>query len=157
MKACTIASVLASLASLTSAGLLRVPVARLGAQYLHSHGMQMLFRAALGLGASPKHRSHIHQDSFLNYGEIRLGTPGQVLSVTFDTGSSDLWVSDRDTSNSSTLFEANASSTYQSFLLEYGSGKVTGVFWQDTFCIGELMLPNFTFGEVSNTSVIQNS
>jgi len=127
----------------------------------------MFLGAVPRMGVAPQRGARIQQGVLLKheanlgyYGTIRLGTPGQDVSVIFDTGSSDLWVSNRETSNSRTFYEASASSTQrallnESFALSYGSGNVSGVFCQDSLSIGELTLPNFTFGEVSNTSGIK--
>jgi len=127
----------------------------------------MFLGAVPRMGVAPQRGARIQQGVLLKheanlgyYGTIRLGTPGQDVSVIFDTGSSDLWVSNRETSNRSTFYEASASSTQrallnESFALSYGSGNVSGVFCQDSLSIGELTLPNFTFGEVSNTSGIK--
>ena len=82
------------------------------------------------------------------YGEISVGTPGQKEMVIFDTGSANLWVPN-------TMYNHSKSSTYKNgttFVLQYGSGPVSGVFSADTVTIGDLQLKDYTFAEVDKTS-----
>ena len=106
---------------------------------------------------------------------ISIGTPPQVriqvfnsvyapltlpkrLALVYDSGSSDIWVSGRDTALCGTgaceifgAFRPENSSTVNRTSLrlieEYGSGGlVRGVFLQDTLEIAGVKIPNFAFG-----------
>ncbi|CAO3672336.1 unnamed protein product [Rhizopus stolonifer] len=90
------------------------------------------------------------------YGEISIGSPPQVFSVVFDTGSSNLWVpSTRCVSspscNSHRQYNAENSSTYISngtdFSIMYGSGSVQGIISQDTIIVGGIQIDNQGFAE----------
>jgi len=91
------------------------------------------------------------------YGEIQVGTPGQLEEVIFDTGSANLWVPNRKPllSNHHT-YDHSKSSTYKAngteFKIQYGSGPVSGVYSSDSVGIGDLALRDFTFAEVDDTS-----
>jgi len=91
------------------------------------------------------------------YGEITVGTPGQVEQVVFDTGSSNLWVPNkRPWFTSHNLYSHDKSSTYTKndtvFKIMYGSGPVSGVYSADSVNIGAFKLKDFTFAEVDDTS-----
>jgi hypothetical protein len=91
------------------------------------------------------------------YGEISLGTPPQKFQVIFDTGSSNLWVPSKDCGRSCTrkhVYDAGKSLTYASngkkFDIQYGSGPVSGHLSNDTFAVGEFVIPNQVFAEITN-------
>ncbi|CAE8630172.1 unnamed protein product [Polarella glacialis] len=95
------------------------------------------------------------------FGEIEVGTPGQALSVVFDTGSANLWVPDHLALSAQGLsghraFSPTLSSTYREsrtiFNIQYGSGPVSGVYCSDAVSIGGLKLTDFTFANVDNVS-----
>lgn len=125
----------------------------------------MLFGAAADLGVLGHHG--ILQDVALTnshntayYGEIMVGTPGQTMSVVFDTGSSDMWVPTEDGSLGKPHFKFHESSTHTPtadlFKITYGSGTVTGTFCRDTVTIGDVRLINLTFAEVSDATGLKN-
>mmetsp|Transcript_24628 Transcript_24628/g.70710 ORF Transcript_24628/g.70710 Transcript_24628/m.70710 type:complete len:380 (+) Transcript_24628:105-1244(+) len=94
-------------------------------------------------------------------GTIRVGTPGQEMTVVFDTGSANLWVPRHQANGSShAVFDPDASSTYSAselpFQIHYGQGTVEGYYCRDDVRIGDLDLRNFTFAEVLNTSALRN-
>uniref|UniRef100_A0A8C3YVY2 Peptidase A1 domain-containing protein n=1 Tax=Catagonus wagneri TaxID=51154 RepID=A0A8C3YVY2_9CETA len=73
-------------------------------------------------------------------GEISIGTPPQQFSVVFDTGSADLWVPSNECHSKACFthrrFNPSLSRTFhptdRSILLEYGSGKISGILGYDT-------------------------
>lgn len=77
------------------------------------------------------------------YGEIEVGSPPQLFTVIFDTGSSNIWVPEIGCTNcgfkwfdTHNKFNPDDSSTYvgsdKDFKITYGSGPVSGKFAQDT-------------------------
>mmetsp|Transcript_154696 Transcript_154696/g.494678 ORF Transcript_154696/g.494678 Transcript_154696/m.494678 type:complete len:385 (+) Transcript_154696:41-1195(+) len=166
----TLAFAVATLSTSAAAGgLLRVPISKLHAHKVHhqSRGAQVMLGAAAQLGMAP-HTARTAQDVLLKndynaayYGDINVGTPGQPVTVIFDTGSSDLWVADARGAQGKGLYFDGANSTTQCplhkpFDISYGSGDVSGKFSQDAVAIGQLTLPSFTFAVVSDTSGISD-
>ena len=91
------------------------------------------------------------------YGDVGIGTPPQTVSVIFDTGSSNLWVPNRNRYfQRHRLYSHDNSKTYHEngtkFAIQYGSGAVSGVFSNDNVKIGPFTVEHYTFAEVSDTS-----
>jgi hypothetical protein len=89
-------------------------------------------------------------------GTIAIGTPPQQIDVIFDTGSSNFWITSKDCMDPGCLvhksFNGKNSSTYKKLgtrvEVEFGSGKVEGVFCKDTVHFGPLTIKNQEFGEI---------
>jgi hypothetical protein len=82
------------------------------------------------------------------YGTVSIGTPPQSFQVIYDTGSSNLWVPEKNCVHCGYFFihkknkyDRDASSTFvndgSDFSIQYGSGAVSGKYVQDTVIIGE--------------------
>jgi len=162
-----VAGLLATLSTPVGASLLRIPVRRVEVQHDDdtTSGPQVLLGLASQLGTSERGQ-RVEEEVVLSnnknmayYGEIRVGEPGQKLTVIFDTGSSNLWVPTKAT-GSGEFYDFGVSSTHVGssviFQISYGSGDISGLFCQDTVSIGEMALPNFTFAEVNDTSGLRN-
>jgi len=91
------------------------------------------------------------------YGPVSVGTPGQQLEVIYDTGSSNLWVSDIKPGflSSHHYYQHGKSSSYaangSTFHIQYGSGPVSGFYSKDTVTLGAVSIPGYTFAEVNDT------
>lgn len=90
------------------------------------------------------------------YGSVTVGTPPQTFNVIFDTGSSNLWVPNKNKFlQHHNLYDHSKSSTYKKngtvFKVQYGSGACSGVFSEDTVNMGGYNLKDYTFAEVDNT------
>merc|ERR1711934_544605 len=91
------------------------------------------------------------------YGEINIGTPQQDLRVIYDSGSSNLWVSNQKPGllSKHQYYDHSKSSSYvangTTFNIQYGSGPVSGFYSADTIAIGENKVEGYTFAEVDNT------
>lgn len=91
------------------------------------------------------------------FGPVSVGTPPQQVNVIYDTGSSNLWVSNIKpgifsshhyyNDNKSTSYKANGTT----FNIMYGSGPVSGYYSSDTIDMGDYAIPSYTFAEVNNT------
>jgi hypothetical protein len=92
------------------------------------------------------------------YGSIEIGTPAQSVNVIYDTGSSNLWSSNKKPGIFSThkYYDHDKSSTYVAngtkFSIMYGSGPVSGFYSSDTIALGANKIPDYTFAEVDNTA-----
>ncbi|KAI7883482.1 acid protease [Lichtheimia hyalospora FSU 10163] len=93
--------------------------------------------------------------------EVGVGTPAQNFTVTFDTGSADLWVPSTSCSTTEcpyARFDSSASSTFKdissNFSIEYGIGSVKGVYATDTVTVAGVSVENQQFGLASTTADI---
>jgi hypothetical protein len=89
-------------------------------------------------------------------GDITVGTPGQTITVIFDTGSSNLWVPTKNKFlQFHKLYKAEASSTYRAngtkFAIQYGSGAVQGKFVNDVFSMGPYTVKGYNLAAVDDT------
>jgi len=104
-------------------------------------------------------------DDFQNaayYGEIQVGTPSQKELVIFDTGSSNLWVPNKNPQGATkNVYDHTKSSSYvangKEFRIQYGSGPVSGFLSTDDVAIGDLQLKNYTFAEINDMSGLGRS
>nr|XP_033776360.1 pepsin A-like [Geotrypetes seraphini] len=88
------------------------------------------------------------------FATIGVGTPPQVFSVIFDTGSSNLWVPSVYCSSPACSnhrkFNPQHSSTFRStnqpVSIAYGTGSMTGILGYDTVQVGGIEDPNQIFG-----------
>jgi len=86
-----------------------------------------------------------------------VGAPPQKVKVIFDTGSSNLWVPNRNAFlQRHALYKHAKSSTYEKngtvFRIMYGSGPVAGYFSRDTVTLGDFALTRYNFAEVNDAS-----
>ncbi|GAV89651.1 Asp domain-containing protein, partial [Cephalotus follicularis] len=89
------------------------------------------------------------------YGEIGIGTPPQLFTVIFDTGSSNLWVPSIYCFNcdSHSEYDSSSSSTYKDngtlAVISYGSGSISGFFSQDILTVNNLEVQRQDFTEAT--------
>ncbi|XP_064020084.1 pepsin A-like [Pogoniulus pusillus] len=88
------------------------------------------------------------------YGAISIGTPSQVFTVIFDTGSANLWVPSTYCSSPAcgnhNRFDPNMSSSYVptngTLNITYGTGSMTGRLGYDTLTVYEITVTSQIFG-----------
>lgn len=91
-------------------------------------------------------------------GEIGIGEPPQPLSVIFDTGSSNLWVTSSLCESYVCLrhrrYDHDSSSTYKEVGYEievtFGTGQINGFISRDTFTLGSMKVRGQNFGEITS-------
>ncbi|KAI1494430.1 secreted aspartic proteinase precursor [Biscogniauxia mediterranea] len=91
-----------------------------------------------------------------------IGTPAQTLNLDFDTGSTDTWVFSTDTKprevEGQVLWNPKNSSTARlvhncTWSIMYGDFSTSeGICYQDTFTIGDLVIPNMTIESATDVS-----
>jgi hypothetical protein len=89
-------------------------------------------------------------------GTIAIGTPPQKIEVIFDTGSSNFWITSKLCTDESckkhTSYDHSLTKTYKDVgthvEVEFGSGKVEGVFSKDTVYFGQIKIKDQEFGEI---------
>ncbi|KAI6237911.1 Peptidase A1 domain-containing protein [Aphelenchoides besseyi] len=103
-------------------------------------------------------------------GKITIGNPQQEFNVVLDTGSSNLWVPDKQCKNSKLAsnrqgpcdgknhFDSSKSDSYvkdgRPWAIEYGTGSASGFLGTDTVAFGDegspqLIIPTTTFGQAT--------
>jgi len=100
-----------------------------------------------------------YQDSQY-YGTVQLGTPQQDLRVIYDSGSSNLWVSNIKPGifslSKHNWYDNSKSSSYvtngTTFAIQYGSGPVAGEYSSDTMSIAGVDIEGYTFAEANDVS-----
>lgn len=110
--------------------------------------------------------ANVSSTQYQYYGNLTVGTPPQVLSAIFDTGSSWIVLPSWDCTgecSGDTRFKSSASSTYQSTgsqeTITYGKGSVAGTVVKDTVAIGEgtsLRATNMPFVLARSMNDLQN-
>ncbi|XP_072756578.1 lysosomal aspartic protease-like isoform X2 [Anoplolepis gracilipes] len=96
------------------------------------------------------------------YSTISIGTPPQIFKITFDTGSSNLWIPSKKCKFSTAAclthnkYDSTKSSTYQpngtSIAFDYFFGTVAGFLSTDIVNVAGLNVQNQTFGEITEES-----
>jgi len=92
---------------------------------------------------------------------VTVGTPPQQFLLIPDTGSANLWVTDKNCKKckGKHLFDQTASTSYkangQAWTIQYGTGSAKGILGVDTFAIGaigtmQLAIPTTTFGQATS-------
>jgi len=101
-----------------------------------------------------------YQDSQY-YGTVQLGNPQQTMRVIYDSGSSNLWVSNIKPGffhigEKHNYYQHKKSTSYVQngtvFSIAYGSGPVAGEYSQDTMSIAGIDIPDYTFAEANDVS-----
>ncbi|KAK4476756.1 hypothetical protein RD792_015916 [Penstemon davidsonii] len=97
------------------------------------------------------------------YGEISIGSPPQNFTVIFDTGSSNLWVPSSRCYFSiacylHSRYKSSRSSTYKKngkpASIHYGSGSISGYFSRDNVEVGDVVVKDQDFIEVTREGSI---
>lgn len=111
----------------------------------------------------------VHKTAY--YGNIQIGTPAQTITVVFDTGSGNLIVPsaachdractmhkryDPHMSGSASLRQSDGTkaepgAANDQLTVTFGTGEITGLFYQDDICIGALCAPMSFIGSTAET------
>lgn len=107
----------------------------------------------------------ISNQKFYYSSTVQIGSPGQLVDVLIDTGSSDTWVISLTTKyvgqkpGPSSFFDPGQSDSWQSnqtsFDITYGVGHTTGQWGTDVFKIGSAELKGMSIGVADKTDVRQ--
>merc|ERR550539_190682 len=149
--------VFATLAGVAAAGVHRIPLGFKPLKIEDRKTMQRSVTVTYEAGSTGSIVINDYQDAQY-YGQISVGTPPQNLEVVYDTGSSNLWVSQIKPSILSKhhYYQHDKSSTYVAngtvFKIQYGSGPVAGYYSRDSVHIGDYTLDNYLFAEVNDVS-----
>jgi len=140
-------------------GIMRVPLTKPEKSFeqVVSSIQRHVARSKLLSATGDGHSEPIHDFNDLSYtGTIYVGTPGMQSEVVFDSGSSSLWVPNKQFTPTKHIYTHSKSSTYKAngekFNIMYGSGPVSGFLSEDTVSWGDLKLPNFTFAEITDVT-----
>ncbi|KAG9413706.1 hypothetical protein AC1031_012931 [Aphanomyces cochlioides] len=136
-------------ASCEDAPLVRIPL------YRRPKARQFTVNGTVALSATSSQVSLTNYAEVQFYGIIQVGTPAQTISVTFDTGSSDLWVPGTSCKScgGTRRFDTTASSTFKhgsskKLTIGYGSGASRGVRAKDTISVGGIEASQVAFGVI---------
>jgi len=149
----------ASLVGLVDAGIHKIPLSHkpITIDDLQSMNRSVTLRVDASSGSTTGIVINNYQDAQY-FGQIMVGSPPQAMNVVYDTGSSNLWVSNIKPSffSKHSYYQHDKSSTYVAngteFKIEYGSGPVAGFYSSDTVQIGDYKVPEYTFAEVNDVS-----
>lgn len=92
------------------------------------------------------------------YGIVSVGLPEQNFTVTFDTGSANMWIPGARCTSKACLqhnrYDHDLSSTYQpingKFAIQYGTGEVRGFTSKDTVKVGGITIKDQPFAETTS-------
>ena len=152
---------LASNASPTGSNILRIPVKKIPSVVKQLNNQLSLSNKLLERQLfSSSLEGPVKQplSNYLNaqyYGIIEIGTPPQKFKVTFDTGSSNLWVPSAKCIAVACFlhakYDSKASSTYVAngteLQMPYALSSVSGFLSKDSISVGGVKLTGVTFGE----------
>jgi len=150
-------AILASFVGVAAAGVHKVPLGFKPLKIEDRMTMQRSVSVTLEAGKTSSIVINDYQDAQY-YGQISVGTPPQNLEVVYDTGSSNLWVSNIKPSLFSKhhYYQHDKSSSYVAngtvFKIQYGSGPVAGFYSSDNVQLGDYTLDNYLFAEVNDVS-----
>jgi hypothetical protein len=97
------------------------------------------------------------------YGPVQIGTPAQPFSMTFDTGSSDVWVPASwcidcgSHSRFDPMLSSTATTNWNSFADLYGDGLVQGVSISDDISVAGITLKGLSIGLASTETPMLRS
>lgn len=115
----------------------------------------------LGKGLNETQPDYVPLSNYLDaqyYGQIGIGTPPQLFTVIFDTGSANLWVPSKKCRLSIPCYlhhryDAAKSTSYisdgTSFSIQYGSGSMQGFQSIDAVTIGDVVVKKQVFAEAT--------
>jgi len=92
------------------------------------------------------------------YGPVSVGNPPTEFQVVYDTGSANLWVPSKQCTNcgAKPSYDHDSSSTYVAngteFAIQYGSGPVAGFVSKDSATVGDVVVKNQQFAEITDVS-----
>lgn len=147
--------------SLSSDGLARVGLKKRNLDLNSIHAARITRPQATSFARVTSNAEIVYLKNYLDtqyYGEIGIGSPPQIFTVVFDTGSSNLWVPSSKCLLSITCyfhskFIARLSRTYTKIgipcKIQYGSGSVSGFLSQDHVKVGDDIIINQEFAEVT--------
>ena len=150
----SLALMLSALAGLSQAGKIPLKHNPMSIQDYRSQKAVLESRAqSWALGESVPVKDYMNTQYFI---EVELGSDNQKFTLVPDTGSSNLWVYSSSCYNVACLrhqrFNSKKSTTYEKdgedFVIEYGSGGVSGIVGKDIATIGDISAP-MSFGEIS--------
>ncbi|KAJ6889742.1 hypothetical protein NC651_023477 [Populus alba x Populus x berolinensis] len=152
--------------SLSSDGLARVGLKKRNLDLNSIHAARITRPQATSFARVTSNAEIVYLKNYLDtqyYGEIGIGSPPQIFTVVFDTGSSNLWVPSSKCLLSITCyfhskFIARLSRTYTKIgipcKIQYGSGSVSGFLSQDHVKVGDDIIIDQEFAEVTREGLL---